>query len=139
MKTYNCLQCKIECKHNSHKFNKFCSGTCQHNWYFENVIIPKFKNGNCSNPKSLKKILFKLYGEFCNLCNGKNVWLDKPLKLQIDHIDGNSDNNMPENLQILCPNCHSQTETFCSKGKGNRYKKITKRNQYLREFKGRVV
>ena len=41
----------------------------------------------------------------------------------------------PRNLRTLCPNCHSQTETFGSKGQGSRYKKISKRNQYLQSYK----
>ena len=60
---------------------------------------------------------------------------NKKLSLQLDHIDGDSDNNKLHNLRLLCPNCHSQTSTFGNAGKGNRYKKITKRNSYLREYK----
>ena len=37
------------------------------------------------------------------------------ITLQLDHIDGDPANNMIENLRILCPNCHTQTETFGSK------------------------
>jgi hypothetical protein len=40
--------------------------------------------------------------------------------LQLDHIDGDSDNNYPKNLRLLCPNCHAQTENFGSKGKGSK-------------------
>jgi hypothetical protein len=36
---------------------------------------------------------------------------------------------------LLCPNCHSQTETYSSKGQGNKFTKNTKRNSYLREYK----
>lgn len=55
--------------------------------------------------------------------------------MQIDHIDGNSDNNVISNCRLLCPNCHTQTKTWGSRGSGNRYKKLTKRNLYLREYK----
>lgn len=50
----------------------------------------------------------------CSICELVN-WLDKPLSLQLDHIDGNHYNNKYENLRLLCPNCHSQTETFCGR------------------------
>ena len=36
-----------------------------------------------------------------------------PLVIQLHHIDGNRDNNSLDNLQMLCPNCHSQTENYC--------------------------
>jgi 5-methylcytosine-specific restriction endonuclease McrA len=39
--------------------------------------------------------------------------------LQLEHKDGNSENNKPENLCLLCPNCHSQTPTYGAKNKGN--------------------
>jgi hypothetical protein len=52
--------------------------------------------------------------EKCCLCPVENIWNEKPLVLQLDHIDGDPFNNLIENLRILCPNCHSQTETFCS-------------------------
>ncbi len=43
-------------------------------------------------------------------------WLGKDINLEIDHINGDSFNNSLENLRCLCPNCHSQTETFGYKG-----------------------
>jgi hypothetical protein len=52
----------------------------------------------------------------CSIC-GINNWLGKEIKLQLDHIDGNSHNHLFENLRLLCPNCHSQTETYCGKNK----------------------
>lgn len=43
-------------------------------------------------------------------CCGNTTWLNQPIKLEIHHIDGNRLNDNPENLQVLCPNCHSYTE-----------------------------
>jgi len=50
----------------------------------------------------------------CLIC-GLSEWRGKPLRLELDHIDGNRQNNRRENLRALCPNCHSQTETYCGK------------------------
>ena len=44
-------------------------------------------------------------------------WLGKSITLQIDHIDGRNYNNIPSNLRFLCPNCHTQTETYGYHGK----------------------
>lgn len=35
--------------------------------------------------------------------------------MQLDHIDGDSHNHKLENLRMICPNCHTQTETYCGK------------------------
>jgi hypothetical protein len=51
----------------------------------------------------------------CELCGLTNTWNGKPIMLQMDHINGISDDHRLENLQILCPNCHSQTDTYCGR------------------------
>ena len=48
----------------------------------------------------------------CEIC-GITKWNGKPLVMQLHHIDGNNKNNSLDNLQMLCPNCHSQTENYC--------------------------
>jgi HNH endonuclease len=54
----------------------------------------------------------------CAICGGANVWLDLPLALILDHIDGDPTNNRRENLRLLCPNCDSQLPTFKSRNRG---------------------
>ena len=55
----------------------------------------------------------------CNICKLTD-WLNKPITLQVDHKDGNYLNNLQDNLQFLCPNCHSQTENFGFNGKNQK-------------------
>lgn len=52
----------------------------------------------------------------CEVC-GITEWNNKPLFMRLDHIDGNSHNHKLENLRMTCPNCHSQSETYCGKNK----------------------
>ena len=53
----------------------------------------------------------------CICCGNDGVWNGEKLTLQVDHIDGNTKNNLKNNLRFLCPNCHSQTDTWGSKNK----------------------
>lgn len=55
--------------------------------------------------------------ERCALCGITAVWMGELLPLEVDHIDGNWRNNRIENLRLLCPNCHSTTDTYRGRGR----------------------
>lgn len=78
--------------------------------------IPLFGDNDFGivNKRSIREVLLKERPYQCENC-GLTNWLGKPIILQVHHIDGNSNHNTRNNLMLLCPNCHSQTENWCNK------------------------
>jgi len=58
---------------------------------------------------------------FCSFCGNDGLWNEKKLSLHLDHINGVNNDNRVENLRFLCPNCHSQTETYGGKSQKKIY------------------
>ena len=102
--------------------------------------IQKFRKERLSNKYELQDILNGKYPHYnashlnkrlinegikerkCECC-GNTEWMGYPIVLELHHIDGNHMNHSLDNLQLLCPNCHSITDNFKSK-KMNHYKFI---------------
>lgn len=73
------------------------------------------ENSNYNSYKLKKRLLSEGYKEKKCECCGLTEWNNKPISLQIHHINGKHNDNRIENLQILCPNCHSQTDSYAGK------------------------
>ena len=86
-------------------------------WNKENYDYTSFeKNSLKKGGKTTLNPLIKLRGRQCECCKNTE-WLSQPINLEIHHKNGDRSDNSLENLQLLCPNCHSYTETFCYKTK----------------------
>jgi hypothetical protein len=72
----------------------------------------------------LKKRVLIEQNNKCNHC-GIETWNNKPLILELEHKDGNNKNNLRDNLEAICPNCHSQTSTWRGKNKKNKKGQIS--------------
>lgn len=84
-------------------------------------------DGPSISSSNLKKKLINegILPETCSICGLGPLWLGCSLSLHLDHVNGNNRDNRIENLRILCPNCHSQTDTYC--GRGNKGRKLPSR------------
>lgn len=112
-----------------YRYNQFCSKKCSsidsHNKHMEKNV-KKFLHGELTDKSraQIKRVLIHLGVPYkCAVCN-INEWMDKPLSLILDHIDGKANNNNLNNLRFLCHNCDSQSEFYKSKNKGNGRKSL---------------
>ena len=118
-----CLNCGKEIKLN----RKFCDTKCQQEYIFKEYI-KSWKDGKINGlsgeynlSKRIRRFLFEKNNYRCEKCGWgeKNIYTNT-IPLEIHHIDGDYTNNKEENLQVLCPNCHSLTETHKSHNKKGR-------------------
>ena len=115
---FTCLNCGTTHPRKKNTLGMYCSNSCQQ----ENALRKKsaiWLSGKlkCSN-RALRRIITLMRGYKCEIC-GISEWNSAPISLEIDHINGDSSNNSPENVCLICPNCHSQTPTYKSRNKGN--------------------
>lgn len=131
MKYYNCLTCGKENKSGYSKKNKYCNNKCQNEYQYRQRVKKWLEEGVQWNdygiPPWVKRYLAERDGYKCSEC-GIDEWNGKPIVLECDHIDGDHQNNHEDNLRLLCPNCHSQTDTYKARntGKGRSHRRADK-------------
>jgi 5-methylcytosine-specific restriction endonuclease McrA len=92
----------------------FCSEKCSYEDRYSKWLEGTYET---SDYRFTKAAVIRRHANKCKGC-GINTHNGKPLTLEMDHIDGDYRNNSCDNLRLLCPNCHSQTDTYRSKNAG---------------------
>lgn len=82
--------------------------------YDENEVLTETSKASITTVRKYARQLLKYE---CAICENTGMHLERPLSLQLDHINGDRTNHARSNLRWLCPNCHSQTETYSSKNR----------------------
>lgn len=122
--TKECIYCGKELLSSQ---DKYCSSECQHA-YQQKEYIDRWKQGLENGLKGeyqissyIRNYLLNKHNYKCELCGwGERNPYTNTIPLEIHYKDGNYLNNTEENLQVLCPNCHSLTETHKSHNKDGR-------------------
>lgn len=123
-KTYkDCINCNKTFTGNG---LKYCSNRCQQDNIYKSKI-EQWKLGNDPGwttngiiKKYIRKYILEKYNYQCSKCGWDKINLStNKSPLEIHHIDGDHKNNTEENLILLCPNCHSLTDTYKNLNKGN--------------------
>jgi hypothetical protein len=115
-----------KCKHCDNEIpnrNVFCNNICQGEYYYrkniEDWLSGKsiMNNGAIKISNYIRRYLFELHDSKCELCGwGEINQYSNNVPLEVDHVDGDSQNNKFENLKLYCPNCHSLTQTWKNTG-----------------------
>ncbi len=106
---------------------KYCSGACQQDYQFKLrcLEIEAGRYRVVSNNRVIRRYLVAKIGERCTGCGwNKRHEVTGRVPVEVEHIDGNWQNNALSNLTLLCPNCHSLTHTFrgLNKGRGRAHR-----------------
>lgn len=126
-KKYFCLNCGKEITASKNTTHKYCSNQCQQDYRYKQWV-EKYKQDNSiakstkwgQIPAQLRRYIFNKFENKCCQCNWSEINpYTNTIPLEIDHIDGNSENNSESNLRLICPNCHSLTPTYRGANRGN--------------------
>jgi len=116
----NCIFCKNPFPiHSSYRKQRYCSAAC-HSHNTKHQTFERIEKGEILSHKQFRDYLIFKHDAKCMECGWNKINpKTKKCPIQLEHIDGNYENNTLSNLKLLCPNCHSLTITFGSLNRGS--------------------
>ena len=112
-----CLCCGKDVVKKNSTLGFYCNNSCQQRHAHCKRVKNWIETGCYHTNTTLRGFLEEIDGSKCSVC-GISEWNDKPIILEVEHKDGNSEDCAYENVCLICPNCHSQTETYKGKNVG---------------------
>lgn len=122
---FSCLYCGTIADKGKNCFGKYCNNKCQGLHKRQTLVeswlageLPGWTGKTRQLCNFIKIYLKSTRGSACSICGwDKRHNIDGNSLTEIDHIDGDAENCRPENLRVICPNCHSETDTFRARNK----------------------
>lgn len=129
---HECPTCSKEIRSRDSS-KRFCSTECRHS-HRDEEFQKRLDAGTLTTAGTLRRFLLRKFGHRCSKCQLTH-WQGQLIPLNLDHEDGNSENNFESNLRFLCLNCDGLTSTYAGKNRGKgrtwrreRYKKVCRLN-----------
>lgn len=129
-----CLVCSCKLKS---PVNKYCSNRCQSKDRYQKYVL-QWKAGQVNGSRGvnakgisahIRRYLEEKFGARCSLCGWDKINpITNRVPLEIDHINGDPEDNREENLRVICPNCHSLSPNYRNLNKG--HGRLWRKNKY---------